>query len=1168
MEQILYLDDEQENLDGFYYSFKSCFQVFTTTDIQEAWKIINNNDIKVVIADQRMQYVSGTEFLESLSDKQPDIVRMIITAYTDAEDVINAINKGMVYRYITKPWHKDELKNTIQKAIEIYNLRDENKKLLESYRLTNEQLTEANTQLEEEIQRRKKTEHELHKRNKELLAAEEENRSSYEELKVINEELEKKNQLLAETNEKLIISEEKFRLIIEGQTDLVVKVDPEGRFLFVSPSYCKTFGKEEHELLGETFMPLVHEDDREKTEKAMQELFKPPYSCYVEQRAMTPKGWRWLAWADKAVLDDKGRVKEIIGVGRDITKQKEYEQALIESEERYKLLFQQAADGILVGKSPGIILDANESICQITGYSKKELIGTDIQKLFPPGELGKHPLRYDLVERGERVHRQRTLLRKDGRIIHVEMNTGRLNDGRLQAFFRDVTQRIMAEKELRQAADIFINIQTGMHIYELENPEDDTTLRMVGANPATEKLTGIPVEDIIGKTLDENFPGLRRKGVPQKYAEVVRSGKPLEIEDIHYEDNRIISSAFSVRGFSLPDNRICVSFENITEKKKAEKALKESEKRLSLTLDATSDGLWDWNLRDNSAYFSPRYFTMLGYEPNEFEACFQSWKNLVHPEDYQPAKNAIYAHINEKTEQFNVEFRLKQKDGSYKWILGRGKIVERDENDKPLRMVGTHVDIEKRKKIQIQLEETNEFLQAVINTSPMVVYVRDIKKDTADFVSGNVVNLLGYTVEETLKTKGILHKMVHPDDKEILANHLQNLLGKSKQEVAQTEIRIQRKDRTYIWTLASAAIFRKDKESRPTHVLGVLNDINDMKMAEQALKQSEEKFRNIFNNSADFIFITDFSMNIVELNIASLKTLEYDRSELENLKLTDLVYPSNLPEVEKVLKMVSEEEYPVTVEFDAIKRDGETIQVEMSSRLIEYNNQTAILSIARDISDRKQMERRILDTIIETEENERERLASDLHDEIGPILSSMKMYINSLSENENKKKKEYIITQLLELVREAISNIRAISNALSPHILTNYGLPAAIKSTIQNAQEFIDIEFSNNFKKLRFPSNVEIIYYRILNELLNNTLKHAKAKKIVILLQFDEGYLVLRYFDDGVGFNVEQVMKKKQSGIGLFNILSRIKTISGKYKIETSHGNGFRFELICKVRAV
>jgi len=214
------------------------------------------------------------------------------------------------------------------------------------------------------------------------------------------------------------------------------------------------------------------------------------------------------------------------------------------------------------------------------------------------------------------------------------------------------------------------------------------------------------------------------------------------------------------------------------------------------------------------------------------------------------------------------------------------------------------------------------------------------------------------------------------------------------------------------------------------------------------------------------------------------------------------------------------------------------------------------------------MERRILDTIIETEENERERLASDLHDEIGPILSSMKMYINSLSENENKKKKEYIITQLLELVREAISNIRAISNALSPHILTNYGLPAAIKSTIQNAQEFIDIEFSNNFKKLRFPSNVEIIYYRILNELLNNTLKHAKAKKIVILLQFDEGYLVLRYFDDGVGFNVEQVMKKKQSGIGLFNILSRIKTISGKYKIETSHGNGFRFELICKVRAV
>jgi PAS domain S-box-containing protein len=102
-------------------------------------------------------------------------------------------------------------------------------------------------------------------------------------------------------------SEEKYRLLVENQTDLVVKVDLEGRFLFVSPSYCRLFGKSEAELLGRTFMPLVHEDDRESTSRAMEALFRPPYAAEMEQRALTVNGWRRLAWADTAVLDADGR---------------------------------------------------------------------------------------------------------------------------------------------------------------------------------------------------------------------------------------------------------------------------------------------------------------------------------------------------------------------------------------------------------------------------------------------------------------------------------------------------------------------------------------------------------------------------------------------------------------------------------------------------------------------------------------------------------------------------------------------------------------------------------------------------------------------------------------------------------------------------------------------
>jgi len=127
-------------------------------------------------------------------------------------------------------------------------------------------------------------------------------------------------------------SEARYRLLVENQTDMIVRVDLDGRFLFVSPSYCRTFGKTEDELIGNTFMPLVHEDDRERTARAMLELLSPPHSVYVEQRALTKDGWRWLGWADTAVLDDTGKVVEIIGVGRDITALKKLEEKLLQSQ--------------------------------------------------------------------------------------------------------------------------------------------------------------------------------------------------------------------------------------------------------------------------------------------------------------------------------------------------------------------------------------------------------------------------------------------------------------------------------------------------------------------------------------------------------------------------------------------------------------------------------------------------------------------------------------------------------------------------------------------------------------------------------------------------------------------------------------------------------------------
>ena len=132
--------------------------------------------------------------------------------------------------------------------------------------------------------------------------------------------------------EQLRRSEQRYRHLVENQQDLIVEADVDGRVRFASPSYCRLFGKSVEEVVGQRFMPLVHAEDRGATLQALEKLFLPPHTCLVEQRALTKDGWRWLAWADKAVLDENGEVVSILAVGRDVTAQRAMEERLRQSE--------------------------------------------------------------------------------------------------------------------------------------------------------------------------------------------------------------------------------------------------------------------------------------------------------------------------------------------------------------------------------------------------------------------------------------------------------------------------------------------------------------------------------------------------------------------------------------------------------------------------------------------------------------------------------------------------------------------------------------------------------------------------------------------------------------------------------------------------------------------
>lgn len=216
---------------------------------------------------------------------------------------------------------------------------------------------------------------------------------------------------------------------------------------------------------------------------------------------------------------------------------------------------------------------------------------------------------------------------------------------------------------------------------------------------------------------------------------------------------------------------------------------------------------------------------------------------------------------------------------------------------------------------------------------------------------------------------------------------------------------------------------------------------------------------------------------------------------------------------------------------------------------------------------RRLTEKMFLNTIIQTEEKERKRFAKDLHDGLGPLLSTVKMSVSSLSQLEHDKTANEIVQNTEMVINEAIKSLKEISDNLSPHVLDNFGLLRAVRnfSNKINTTKAIHINLESNLGDERFENNIEVILYRVICELINNTIKHAKAKKINISLNKKEKFLTIYYQDDGKGFN-KNILEEKpgNTGMGFSNIFSRINSLKGEISVESETGKGTN--VLIKVR--
>jgi PAS domain S-box-containing protein len=321
--------------------------------------------------------------------------------------------------------------------------------------------------------------------------------------------------------------------------------------------------------------------------------------------------------------------------------------------------------------------------------------------------------------------------------------------------------------------------------------------------------------------------------------------------------------------------------------------------------------------------------------------------------------------------------------------------------------------------------------------------------------------------------------------------------------------------------------------------------LEELRLKNEELRKSEYKFRNIFNSSLDSICIINNKGEVLEVNAITCTTSGYSRKELKKKIFVD-VFPKN--QHEKINKWLKKLFRKGEVFFESSYSNylGDTISLDIIAKEIDYLGDKAYLIVARDISEKKELQQKIIKTTINSEERERTRIAQELHDGIGPLLSSIKLYTETYFNSEDVNFKNNLENQILDSIDDTIDHVSAISNNLSPHILKNFGLKTAIQKFCDKIQKSTEITI---FRKVdigdRLTEEIEVTFYRVVIELVNNTIKHANASEIGIELSKNGNTIALYYFDNGIGYKLDELLKKSK-GMGLFNIKSRIESLNGE----------------------
>ncbi len=1024
-----------------------------------------------------------------------------------------------------------------------------------------------------------------------------------------------------------------FEFLAENASDLIYiyRLVPDPKFEYVSPSATRITGysPEEHYADPQLGLKIVYPEDLPLIKAIVEnKILNEPIVLRWKRKDGTII---WTEQVNTPVYDDKGELIAIQGIARDITKRKLAEEKLIQSESVYKYLFEHNPLPMWIYDLDTLkFLAVNNAAVNKYGYSKEEFLSLTIKDIRPEEELPA--LMKNIAESKDDLQKSKPWKHrlKDGSIIYTEISSHSLNyeghNARL-VLANDITDQIIAEEKIKRLTRVYAVLsevnQTIVRVHDKKKLFQD--ICSIAVDIGKFKMAWIAL-------LDENSLSVNSAASAGTFEDYLNnlninlsdpesSNGPIGIA--FRENNYVIINDFqndkrftewpllaqkygikssatfpiNVFGKTIATLNLYSDIENFFDKDEI-KLLDELSKDISFALEyleteserekIRSELEYQSNLLSNVndaiiatdknlriTYWNEAAEQIYGIKRSEVIG--KTTRDVLHTQYLELGRDEILKKLSIDG-KYSTRVIQYHKSGRKIYIDAKGFAVK-DRSGNVIGYASINRDITVSYEAEMLLRESEEKFRALAESTPAAIFI--YQGEYFQYLNPAAEHLTGYKLNEIYGMK--FFELVHPDHREkVKERGLKRQMG---EEVENRYIfKILRKDGQERWVDFGAEII--EYKGKPAGI-GTAYDITDRIKFEEELKESEEKYRLLVENQTDLVVKVDLEGRFLFVSESYCKTFGKTQEELLGNKFLPLVHPDDRESTMKEMEKLYVHPHICYVEQRALTVNGWQWFSWVDTLVFdEKGNPTAIIGVGRNITDKKlaeialkesqeelkrseEMLRSLTQKLQEIREEERTRIAMELHDELGQVLTAIKIDLNSLVKKPPYKKDiPEKLFPVISLVEDTINTVRKISSELRPVILDRLGLLPAIEWQIDETKKRMNINFKSNIPDEIHGLNKdqEVAIFRTFQEIMTNIIRHSQATEVNIAIREDEEKIMIIIRDNGVGFTPETTSKKV--GLGLLGMKERIRSVGGFMEINSKINSGTEIKIFIPLNIV